>query len=338
MIAAAQAAASWARARRATWTDVPLPRPVSPASVAQLAHPSYSEPIPFDEPIPGPEAFDDSVVLPVRKPAPVPPPPAPIAPIARKTRALPPWIGRAGMAGAAALAVGVGGFFGLQWFQSARRTAAARPSTAPARPNARTVGSLQVTSTPDGARVVIDGRDRGITPLTLDDVPVGTHMVSIEAKNGSVQRSVAVSPEYVAQLDEQIFDGFVAVFSPIEVVISEANKVLRPDDRSEIMLPAGAHRLRFVNRALAYDETQTIVVKPGEKTAYNLTPPRSTLSVTASDTAEAYLDGTSIGPTPVNAVPVAIGTHELVLKRAFGGEKRLPITVTVKPFTIAVTF
>jgi hypothetical protein len=328
VIAAAQAAASWARARRATWTDVPLPRPVRPASVAELAPP-------YSEPIPDPEAFDDSIVLPGRRPAPVPPSPGPIA---LKTRALPPWIGRAGMAAAAVLVVGVGGFFALQWFEGARRNATASPSAAPAKPHAKTVGGLKVTSTPDGARVVIDGRDRGITPLTLDDLPVGTHMVSIEAKNGSVQRSVAVSPEYVAQLDEQIFDGFVAVFSPIEIVISEANKVLRPDEHSEIMLSAGTHRLRFVNRALAYDETQTVVVKPGEKTAYNLAPPRSTVSVTASDSAEVFLDGASIGPTPVNAVPAAIGTHELVLKRAVGGEKRMPITVTVKPFTIAVTF
>src|SRR5262249_21944752 len=182
------------------------------------------------------------------------------------------------------------------------------------------------------------GKPRGTTPLSLDDLTFGEHTVVIEAKNGSVQRSVTVTADGAAQVDEQIFDGWVAVFSPIEVVISEGTNVLRPDDRNEIMLPPGSHRLRFVNRKLEFDDVKTFVVKPGEKVAYTVTPPKSSVSVSASEAAEVFLDGTKIGDTPVANVPAAIGTHDLVVRRASGGEKRMVITVTVKPFTTTVQF
>lgn len=333
MIAAAQAAASWARARRATWTDKPLPRPVAPATAPFAA--SYADALADLE------SIDEERVVSSIKQSTTPPPAPPPKPALDEPAERSPWLTYAAVAAGVALVVGAGGFFAMRAFNSSsrERSASASPPAADTKPASRkTVGSLKVTSTPEGARVVIDGRDRGVTPLSLDDLSIGTHMVSIEARNGSVQRSVAVSADYVAQLDEQIFDGWVAIFSPIEVVISEGNRVLRPDDKNEIMLPPGTHRLRFTNRALAYDQSQDVVVKPGEKAAYTVTPPRSTLTVSASEQAEVFLDGTKIGDTPLNGAPVPIGTHNLVLKRASGAEKRMPITVTVKPFAVTVDF
>lgn len=42
------------------------------------------------------------------------------------------------------------------------------------------VGTLYVDSRPRGANVLLDGRSIGMTPLTLDTVPIGTHVVKIE--------------------------------------------------------------------------------------------------------------------------------------------------------------
>lgn len=334
MIAAAQAAASWARARRATWTDKPLPHPVAPAT-APITAPyvdTLTEPEPIDE---------ERVVSSIRHSAAPPAVPVP-KPAVEEPGERAPWLTYAAVAAGVALVIGAGGYFAKRAFNafttSRARSATASTPAVDAKAQRKTVGSLKVTSTPDGARVVVDGHDRGITPLSLDDLSIGTHMVSIEARNGSVQRSVAVSPDYVAQLDEQIFDGWLAIFSPIEIVISEGNRVLRPDDKNEIMVPPGIHRLRFTNRTLAFDQSHEIVVKPGEKAAYTVTPPRSTLTVSASESAEVFLDGAKLGNTPLSAAPVAIGTHNLVVKRASGAEKRLPITVTVKPFTVNVDF
>lgn len=42
------------------------------------------------------------------------------------------------------------------------------------------LGILTVESTPPGARVYIDGTERGFSPLSLDSIPVGKHFVRIE--------------------------------------------------------------------------------------------------------------------------------------------------------------
>jgi hypothetical protein len=47
-----------------------------------------------------------------------------------------------------------------------------------------------------------------------------------------------------------------------------------------------------------------------------------------------WLDGTKIGDTPLNAASVPLGTHEIVLKRAGGGERRFTVTIGTGPFTL----
>jgi hypothetical protein len=69
---------------------------------------------------------------------------------------------------------------------------------------------------------------------------------------------------------------------------------LRADDSHQIMLPAGAHQLRLTN-ARSVDAVRQVNVKPGEETALQLAPEPSTLTVTAAEAAEVWLDGTRIG-------------------------------------------
>ena len=55
-------------------------------------------------------------------------------------------------------------------------------------------GWLLVRTTPPGATVVVDGVDRGQTPLSLDDLPYGSHRISISrAGYGSETREVSLS-------------------------------------------------------------------------------------------------------------------------------------------------
>jgi PEGA domain len=44
------------------------------------------------------------------------------------------------------------------------------------------VGSLRIHSTPSGARVVIDGKAAGVTPLIVANLTAGSHAVRIEAE------------------------------------------------------------------------------------------------------------------------------------------------------------
>lgn len=203
----------------------------------------------------------------------------------------------------------------------------------------KSTGALTITSTPAGAQVTVDGKARGVTPLELADVSPGRHEIALTSDSGSVHRTVTVSAGNTATVDEAIFSGWVAVYSPIEITISEGGRVLRPDDRNQVLLPPGAHQLRFSNKALGYDSAERVEVKPGEGTTVRLNPPSSTLSVTATEAAEVLVDGTRIGDAPLSGVPATLGTHEIVVRRAGGGaERRFTVTVGVAPFTLNVDF
>jgi hypothetical protein len=220
---------------------------------------------------------------------------------------------------------------------------AAAPAAAAARPAApaakrRPTGGLEVKSTPPGAQVFVDGKARGVTPLTLADLPAGRHAIELKSDAGSVQRTVTIAAGENAQVDESIYSGWLAVHSPFDVVVSEGNRALTLDDRSQVMLPPGHHQVRVVNRALAYDVVHQVDLKPGEGTNLTITPPPSSLTLTSSEPVTVWLDGERLGDTPLTAVPVAIGTHDLLVRRAAGGERKLTITVTANPFALHIDF
>jgi hypothetical protein len=75
--------------------------------------------------------------------------------------------------------------------EGARPQPPARPTASPA----RFTGSLFVDSRPRGARVLIDGRAVGTTPLLLPEVGAGSHVVRLELEN---HRSVALSKRVAA--------------------------------------------------------------------------------------------------------------------------------------------
>ena len=76
-----------------------------------------------------------------------------------------------------------------------RPAAAAAPAAEPESATAASrVGWLLVRTSPPGATVTVEGIDRGRTPLSLQDVPYGTHRVGIEAPGYELQtREVTLS-------------------------------------------------------------------------------------------------------------------------------------------------
>jgi hypothetical protein len=246
-------------------------------------------------------------------------------------------------AAAAAALLAVGGA-GVTYVWRAAASSKARvdvfePVHAPAQTTARkATGGLRVTSTPAGAQVLVNGKGRGVTPLTLADLPAGRYTIDLKSTAGTVRRTVTVAADKTAAIDELIFSGWLAVYSPFDLAITEGERVLRLDDRNQIMLPPGRHELRLVNRSLGYEAVREVELKPGELVTLSVTPPPSTMTVTATEAAEVWLDGARVGETPLNAVPVELGTHDIVVKRAAGGERRFTVAVTVKPVTLTVDF
>jgi len=387
LIAAAEAAASWAHARRAKWTKEPLRMPESASAFEEVEFEFEPQPEPMARPPAPPPVAAKPPPVAAKPPTPAPPPPKPpppappaiewptavepepiAAPVAVPTpapiRAEAP-AKRAPTAGAArglaeplrkwlprvAAVAGLGAvvFAGVKYVPSlipasttkpkpaepGRTKAAAAP--APAAPVKRT-GSLSVKSTPDGAQVILDGKPRGVTPLTLSDVSPGKHDVVLRSTEGTVRRSVTVAANGTANIEEAIFSGWISVLSPIEVEIAEGGRVLRPDERSQIMLPPGVHDLRFSNKTLGYDATRQIEVKPGEATTIRVTPEPCLVTVTTNEPAEVLIDGKRIGDAPLLGVGVPLGTHELVVHRLAGGERRYTVTLGTAPYTLHVDF
>ena len=199
----------------------------------------------------------------------------------------------------------------------------------------RTVGRLQVNSEPPGAHVLVDNVPRGVTPLTLDDVTLGTHTVVLQSGTGSVKRSVTVKSDEPATLSENIYAGWIKVLAPFDITITDGSKLLRLDDRDQVMLPAGPHDIRFENRAFGYVETRHVEVQPGVTTPMSLAAPYTTLTLTTSAPAELLIDGENVGKTPLIDYPVQIGTRDVQVKSA-AGNRRLSVAATVKPVVVEV--
>jgi hypothetical protein len=195
-----------------------------------------------------------------------------------------------------------------------------------------------MTSEPVGAQVILDGKARGVTPVAIEDLAPGTHQFELRSTEGSIRRSLVIKAGETAQVSESIFGGWVKVFAPFDVSIVEGARVARLEEGNQIMLPAGRHELHVVNRALRYDTVHRVEVKPGETAIISVAPPMSTLSVNADLPAEVWIDGSRAGETPLAAQQVTVGTHDVIIRRADGEERRSVVTVTVKPFTLDVDF
>jgi hypothetical protein len=198
-------------------------------------------------------------------------------------------------------------------------------------------GRLVVTSATAVAQVFVDGKSRGTTPLTLDGLPVGTHTITLQNQSGSVEQTVTVAAGETAQLDQTIFPGWVSVVAPIDLTISEGSKSLRLDDRSQVMLSPGRHELLLANRALGYQETRRVDVRPGETTQLSVAPPQSKATFTATAPAEVWLDGKPVGQTPLIDLPVEVGTHHVRMKSA-SAERQFTVTTTMTPLAFNVDF
>jgi hypothetical protein len=135
----------------------------------------------------------------------------------------------------------------------------------------RETGSLAVTTDPAGAKVSVDGKAVGVTPLTIPDLPAGRRRVVLEGPGGTVRREVTIEADKTAMLNEAIFSGFLAVFAPVELQIFEGSRLLGTTENSRIMIPAGRHELTLVNRDLGSRLTRTVEVEPGQVAAINIT-------------------------------------------------------------------
>jgi hypothetical protein len=193
--------------------------------------------------------------------------------------------------------------------------------------SART-GTVEVKSVPPGATVSIDGQSRGVTPLTVKDLPARVHTLVVQGRGGRVEQAVAIEPEQTTRVSVPVFPGWLAVFSPFDLQVLENGRLLGTTDVDRIMLPAGRHVIELVNEEMGYRVTRPVNIRPGDLTPISVELPNGTLQIDAPLGFEVWLDGERVGETPLAALEVSLGTHEVRLRHPEAGERRYVVVVT----------
>jgi hypothetical protein len=193
------------------------------------------------------------------------------------------------------------------------------------------VGSLLVQSDPPGARVTIDGVDRGPAPAQVAGLAPGEHDVVVQADGGPpVRQKVKIEAGVTASILTPVatasagpVSGWLTVKAPVSI------EVRGTTDTQNIMLAPGPHDVELVNETLGYRATRTVQVPPGKVAAISLDMPQGTININAAPWAEVFVDGRRVGDTPIGNLSLPIGPHEVLFRHPQLGEKRQAVSVTL---------
>jgi serine/threonine protein kinase len=205
--------------------------------------------------------------------------------------------------------------------------------------NTPETGSLRVESQPAGAKVVVDGTDRGVAPVTVTDLVPGDHEVLLQTPLASARHVVnvqaggtasLVAPVTAAVVNGGPVSGWLVVKSPFQLEIREEGRLIGTSDTDRLMLASGRHDVQLVSEAMGYRVTRVVNIMPGKVETLKVDLPNGTVSINATPWAEVWVDGQRVGETPIGNLSIPIGPHEVVFKHPQFGEKRHAISVTMQ--------
>jgi PEGA domain len=202
---------------------------------------------------------------------------------------------------------------------------------------------IEITSDPASARVALDGRSAGETPIKLHDIAPGHHVVAISEGSATVTRAVDVA----AGASASVFVSLAAsaapagatfsVESPVDLRVLENGQLLGVSNAAPIALAAGKHQFDLVNDALELRLTRSVTIDPGKAARISVTIPSGSLFINASPWADVFVDGRSVGVTPLGNVPVLVGSHDVVFRHPQLGEKQRTVVVGARtPVRVAM--
>jgi PEGA domain len=214
------------------------------------------------------------------------------------------------------------------------------PQTVPAVQTQR----LRIESETPASAVLVDGVDRGPTPINVEGLAPGAHDVVVRAGGTTLRHRVslhpgdstvmvfaaAAKPAETTTAAAPASGGFLAVNSGVAVQIREGGRVIGSNELERLMLPTGEHTLEFVNEALGYQTRKTVRIEAGKTANVQLERVNGVLSVNAMPWAEVWIGGERIGQTPIGNLSRPIGTYDVVLRHPELGERRERVTITTK--------
>jgi hypothetical protein len=214
----------------------------------------------------------------------------------------------------------------------------AEPEETKGGPAPKDAGQIIVKTEPAGAKVLIDGKPAGESPVTLNAIPAGRHVLTFVSSSGSVKRTVRVVAGKSVSLDVPIFSGWVSVLAPFVVDVAEDGKSLGTTEMGRIMLAPGRHHLLLTNSDLGYSVEKDIEITAGEVGSVRIDP-RGQANFNAIPWAEVWSDGRKIGDTPIANHTLPLGSQEFVFRHPQFGERKVTATIRAgQPAAIAVDF
>ena len=207
----------------------------------------------------------------------------------------------------------------------------------PAAPVVGAAGQLHVRTEPAGAKVTVDGVARGKSPVLVDSLAPGEHIVVLESDFGTVKHTVNVESAATASLvvpltagDATTVSGWVSLSAPVEVQIFENKRLLGTSQSDRLMVSAGRHELEIVNEPLGYRAVTVVQVPPGKVAPIRIEWPKGSVALNAVPWAEVWIDGEKLGETPIGNLSLPIGPHEAVFRHPELGEQRYPVSVSLE--------
>lgn len=204
-------------------------------------------------------------------------------------------------------------------------------------------GSLRVTTDAGAARVAIDGVTRGSTPLTVSNLMVGDHVITVVGDGTTYRRTIRVTAAATASLlitnrtSAGPESGWFSVSVAVPLQIFEDGKLVGSTESDRILVPAGKHSFDFSNAALGFRASREVTIAAGQNQHLTLDLPKAAMNINATPWAQVWLDGRSLGETPIGDLTTSIGSHELVFRHPQLGERRITTVVTTRePARIAV--
>ena len=198
-------------------------------------------------------------------------------------------------------------------------------------------GSIYATSNPSGAKVYLDGTYKGTSPITIPNVPVGSHTVKY-TKSGydDCSKAVTVNADQQTNVHCDLVvipqkGSIYATSNPsgAKVYLDGTYKGTSPITIPNV--PVGSHTVKYTKSG--YDDcSKAVTVNADQQTNVHcdlvVIPQKGSIYATSNPSgANVYLDGTYKGTSPITISNVPVGSH--TVKYTKSGYVDCEKTVTV---------
>ncbi len=191
----------------------------------------------------------------------------------------------------------------------------------------RQTGSLAISSSPDKAQVFLNGVSMGNTPVSMQGVKVGTHVVSMFINGYYInEQKVRVKPDQIELVSAEMKEieagksGTLAISTkPGDALVVVDGLPLGSSPLTLNRLPIGEHTIKLIKEgynpweakiSLLSDKITTINVNLSHQGELG-----SLVVVSEPQGARVFLNGFLKGVTPITLAQLFVGDYELRLAR-----------------------